>query len=333
MGLGGYARAMPDETPPPLPPGSDVGIPPNDGPIPVVEPPPVASEPPPIRGTVEQDKPCFRCSYNLRGLPVSGVCPECGAPVMDSLRGLLLRFAAPEYIGDLRRGLVFVLVAAIITVVMMVVSLVAAILVTVGTSGSTGSMHIAQVILNFVGLGPALLAVYGYWLYTRPDPAYVGTEMPDTARKILRAAIVIGAVCALTKPVGYLLAGPGGMNFTTSNPAVMAGAIGVALSALVGGVAWIAQFFAAMSYSKWIALRLPDAAIEKQAKLYMWLLPTVFVVGYLCVGLGPLAAMIMYLLFLNTLRVRIEGLRDVAVAEQLAREYWAQNPPPPPTPP
>jgi len=30
---------------------------------------------------------CVQCKYNLRGLDVIGVCPECGRPVADSLRG------------------------------------------------------------------------------------------------------------------------------------------------------------------------------------------------------------------------------------------------------
>jgi hypothetical protein len=39
-------------------------------------------EPPPI----DVDLPCAACGYNLRGLSVAGRCPECGAPVIESVR-------------------------------------------------------------------------------------------------------------------------------------------------------------------------------------------------------------------------------------------------------
>lgn len=38
------------------------------------------------------DLPCIRCGYNLRGLSIRGVCPECGAPV----RGAILSVVDPQ---------------------------------------------------------------------------------------------------------------------------------------------------------------------------------------------------------------------------------------------
>ncbi|MBX3353215.1 MAG: hypothetical protein KF684_09790 [Phycisphaeraceae bacterium] len=54
--------------------------------------------------TIEQDKPCPKCGYNLKGLTVGGVCPECGRAIsvpqkrmledtlVDAPRAYLLRF-------------------------------------------------------------------------------------------------------------------------------------------------------------------------------------------------------------------------------------------------
>lgn len=42
----------------------------------------------PAGGEVAVDLPCVRCRYNLRGAPQSGNCPECGAPIKETLAGL-----------------------------------------------------------------------------------------------------------------------------------------------------------------------------------------------------------------------------------------------------
>ena len=54
---------------------------------------------------IESDRPCAGCGYNLKGLFVGGVCPECGRPIsvpkkrmlddtlVDAPRAFLLRFA------------------------------------------------------------------------------------------------------------------------------------------------------------------------------------------------------------------------------------------------
>ncbi len=60
-------------------------------------------------GTVIVDTSCRRCSYNLRGLSEEGRCPECGTPVGLSTQGDLLRFADPDWLESLARGLNFIL--------------------------------------------------------------------------------------------------------------------------------------------------------------------------------------------------------------------------------
>lgn len=44
--------------------------------------PPDAALPVPA---LEADLPCLECDYNLRGLKVGGLCPECGAPILAAL--------------------------------------------------------------------------------------------------------------------------------------------------------------------------------------------------------------------------------------------------------
>jgi hypothetical protein len=67
----------------------------------------------PLPQTVAGDLSCRRCSYNLRTLLATGVCPECGTPVALSMSPDRLRFADPEWLGTVRRGN-WVLVAGLV---------------------------------------------------------------------------------------------------------------------------------------------------------------------------------------------------------------------------
>jgi hypothetical protein len=54
---------------------------------------------------LKHDLSCARCGYNLRGLHVSGVCPECGETVETSLKGNLLRHADSHWLRTVTRGM------------------------------------------------------------------------------------------------------------------------------------------------------------------------------------------------------------------------------------
>ena len=42
----------------------------------------------------------------------------------------------------------------------------------------------------------------------------------------------------------------------------------------------------------------------------MWLLPVIYVVGFCALKLGPLVALVMYLLMLNGVRIRLRTIRE-----------------------
>lgn len=67
----------------------------------------VGSNPPAVVGVsrVEAGVACLRCGYDLRGLPPTGLCPECGAEVIWSIqRQSPLRLAPPAHLAALQRG-------------------------------------------------------------------------------------------------------------------------------------------------------------------------------------------------------------------------------------
>jgi len=70
--------------------------------------------------TVDTDVPCISCGYDLRGLMTDWNCPECGTPIRNSLRGDLLEFCDPKWVGRLAMGARLVYIACWVCVPLVV---------------------------------------------------------------------------------------------------------------------------------------------------------------------------------------------------------------------
>lgn len=270
--------------------------------------------PPPIQ-LVEHDAPCTRCGYNLRGLTVTGKCPECAWSVEASLQGGLLRFAGPEYLTSLALGAKIVIILNIANAVLglIAIGVVAAwalmngsMQATQGAGGAPALPFLGMIEASATGLGVLATSVslVGYWLLTTPDPALSFAEQPRAARRVVRAAV---AAVAIIQAMGMVVAfmsprlatgTPGPMN---PGPAlqIASGGLGV-----LGTVAGAVQFFAMMLYARWLAQRVPDSVMVERTKTYLWLLPLLYTVGS-CLLVGPLVAWVLYLLLVWNLRKHV----------------------------
>lgn len=256
--------------------------------------------------TLQTDQPCVKCSYNLRGLPIAGTCPECGALVSDSLRGFNLRFASPEYIAKVGRGLSFILNSILALVILMVLNIGAAVATRGGSPELMLALQFGQILITAAGLA-------GYWWYTEPDPGYTGIEKPNSARQIVRIAVCIQAVALLMSTVVVIIGfsgggGGGGGSAATPGGAAMA-VLGLFTIAFVvlNLIAYVVQFVGTMRYTAWMFSRVPDADLAKKAKMYVWLLPLIYVVGMI-VLVGPLIALVMYWNLLDKLRKHVKSI-------------------------
>jgi hypothetical protein len=242
---------------------------------------------------------CLKCGYDLRGLSPSGMCPECGTPVERSRRGNLLRYSDEAYVAVLHRG-VFLILAAIVVQVSLYALLLAGVFGL--ASASTDARAMLDLLAAVAGValtGVSLVHLYGWWLFSAPDPAFIGNDRSTTARQVVRATVAVMALLtALNAAVETAELGTAGV------PEVVAAVVGVALLLVLA-----VKFFASMLYVRWIAPRLPDPRVDQRAKLLLWLGPLLVTVGSLAFGLGLIVALVLYWFLLNWIRMDIKCIR------------------------
>ena len=196
------------------------------------------------RGTIMDDIPCRRCSYNLRGLQQGGRCPECGTPIGVSVCGDLLRFCHPRWLRQVAEGLSMILWGMLATVL---VALSAAFV-----------FRKEPAIAQFLTMLASLIGAWGTWQMTTPDPSGIGESDGVNARKLVRAAVCAGLAAAAVQWLA------------TAGRASLGGAIGLGLFQAACGIVGIIGEFAKLQYIGRLADRIPDPALSSRANTLKW---------------------------------------------------------------
>ncbi len=315
-------------TPPPLPPQPHTA-------------PAATFAAPPRKELVQDNHPCLKCGYNLRGLSVGAVCPECGTTIGESLRTYLLAYAPRGYVRSIHTGLTIIFIATLFflissfapIVLAFVPSLFARIL-----GGPFGMLNVTGWIA-LVQMAPILLALVGYWLATPADPGLSNFSRVQTPRLLTRTAIITLATCGVLllivqfivpralAPALTALTAPAAATGTTppgTTPPAPAGPSPVAVlnlfralplgwmivgvfASVFQSIAWLVLFFGFVSYIRLLAPRLPDQQLTTLATTWLWLLPVIYIFG-MCFMIGPIVAMALYLMLLWMFRTKLGTL-------------------------
>lgn len=216
---------------------------------------------------VTDDVRCARCGYELRGLAVNQRCPECAAPVQNSMQAEMLDFAAPEFLDRLMRGALLARISAIValcTVAITAVLFIVALAVGITSGAPPAAIMVALAIIWLIGpLACGGSAVIGWWLLTTPDPGAGGTRQDRRIRRVLRVGTVVAGVCWGLSCIPIMA-----QQLMSLPPSVyipMVTAIGIALPASVAFM-----FFAAGPFLNAMAERMDDCYIPTLTTKQRW---------------------------------------------------------------
>ncbi|MFM9957967.1 MAG: hypothetical protein ACKVZJ_07810 [Phycisphaerales bacterium] len=265
--------------------------------------------PEPELSIISVSRPCISCLYDLKGLPIQGVCPECGTSVALSLRGNMLARSSWAYLATLQSGLVCVQ-AAVLSLGIGALTLVfggffaAAIAAALGQGGAAGGLFLLAALAGLVmsTVVPVALGLYGWWKVSTPDPHITVDDRGEPERRNLRAAlwlelgiISIAALCLVASWVGP---GTGGVAGTLFN---------IFLLCYFGAL--VLRYFLSLRYIRWLARRVPSEQLVRQTERLMWLGPVLMVAGALACFVGPIIAMVLYFNVVDRLRLNVKHIR------------------------
>lgn len=223
-------------------------------------------------GRLVDSRLCRKCKYDLRGVEASGVCPECGKPVAESISGPLLKYGPVSYVKRLLRG--NALAGNGLLAVILGSLLVAALS---GMAGEDGiDQTAAFMILGATGLVVAGGVSFGagWWFIAGADDRAAGARSTRLQKAVrVSAAVYVIALC------------------TAFASGFVQGLIDIGLPVIdlvatsVSTLAWVSVFLFGARFLKGISNRIPDQIAERQSG-GLWFVLLYVLAGYGVVALG-----------------------------------------------
>jgi hypothetical protein len=273
---------------------------------------------------------CAGCAYDLAGLRRDGLCPECGKPIIETLRGNWLSFADRSWLRKVRRGIyaiVYSFWAVLCSIILWFLALIAlmgaqmlpANLANPVESFFDASLSVLSVLLFGVVVVAPFVALWGWFAATAREPGVLDPVV-DKDRVKVRWSVLIW--------LGFTLLSFTGISITSMLGVVPGGWGWLVPWALYAAVSSF-HYWTAMQYIRSLAVRIPDAKLSNTAMDYRLSLVLVNTLGMVLCCIGPLVAFIMYISVLDTLCRRFRQ-----VMKQIDQhDQSTPNAPTTPTPP
>lgn len=259
--------------------------------------------------------PCGRCDYDLRGLPLDGVCPECAFPVARSRLG---EAADPAWLERLAWGVRLLEISVTLALIAWIVYAVLGLIIAMASWANDLAGFVTALGGAILTIG-VIIGVGGLWQVTTPQGGRIEPEPWMSSRRVTRLIPVALAI---------YLAALAAAQFMPRIGLVSQVAAIVAIQLALAGVAVLAARL------RWIAARLPEGTLVRRFTSIVRVAIFVSVIGIILlaisgfggvpaiwVRLGALIILFVVVFTLPTLASSLPALRrELTMAATIARE-------------
>lgn len=253
---------------------------------------------------------CVRCGYELRGLHIDSVCPECALSIRESLQRRRLGLSSSAYLSSLRTGSLFAIAGLGIFIAAGFASW--RILAAMFSIGS-------QSVFSLFDLGGAVILLVGVWMLTIDDPGLHERDQARANKRAMRAAAIGFIVLDLLLLLGWMRVPIAPTHNLGPRPL-----LAVLLStggALVELGLWLILATGLVNYARWLAVRASEQKLFGFAATFNWLLPCTLVIAFVAsivfggaTRLFPLGMMVILLLSIRPC-LRADGASNRAAVQ------------------
>jgi hypothetical protein len=248
----------------------------------------------PARAVVTGSRLCITCGYQLSGLPIDGLCPECSTKVELSLIQLSLLTDPIEHLWTLRRGARRLAVGTVLFVGSAPFKIpVAVVLAGAGFDALLTAMFLA---LQFILASVIFWGARDY-AQANPDPAVA--ELLESARiaVLLPSAILFGVSLLGTSLLLVFVASTGSY------------ARGVEIVSYSAGVlVLLFQVPGVISYTGKLAGRVPDLRLVKRAEMFRLPVVALLLLGAVTWGVASLLGVVLYLVVVERMHWQLKRI-------------------------
>ncbi len=249
---------------------------------------------------------CFWCDYDLTNTSPNDNCPECGVPAINSIGDGVLATTPDALLQSIYTGFKLASMLIPVSVIWLMASLF--LLGSLAWNPDRSTFNLVLILVFLVSKLLILAILFGWSKIALPIPGLPESIAGTPQRKLLKLALITYAtIFAISIPISFIPANP--------DPAAaseLIGSIKITIL-LIGLLSFIVLYYAQLWYMQWFTKLIKNKMMHKRAKQMVWSGPLILVCGLILtlgIVIGPFIVLALYWNMLVHIRKDLKAIRQ-----------------------